>query len=310
MIYFAPLQGFTDFVYRLAYAQVFNGVDAFFVPYISLKNDTILPKYMREILPQNNPRARVVPQVLVKDSKELLITTQLLMDNGYNEVNLNLGCPYPMVTKRGKGSGLLPHPNKIRNILTDYFENCDLELSVKLRAGLNSAAEIEQVLPIFNSFPLKEVILHSRTAKQLYSGEIIDDAFAYALKTIKHRLIFNGDIFSISDFEKRKQQFPITKDWMLGRGILMNPFLPSEINGIKYSALERKNVLMEFHQLIFENYSDSMDNDGNTLNKMKQFWFYFSANFREAKKAFKKVKKSNNILKYKAVVAMLFADFC
>lgn len=309
MIYFAPLQGFTDFVYRKAYTQIFSGVDAFFIPYISLKNDTILPKYKREILPENNSQQRAVPQILVKDSRELLISTQLIVDNGYKELNLNLGSPYPMVTKRDKGSGLLPYPEKVNIILAAYFENCDLELSVKLRAGLNSEAEIEQIIPVLNAFPIKEVILHPRTAKQLYSGEIYDEAFQLASDNLKHKLVFNGDIFSIQDFEKRKQQFPLTKDWMLGRGILMNPFLPAEINGIKYSVSDRKNKLMDFQQLVFENYAKIMDNDGNTLNKMKQFWFYFSANFQEARKANKLVKKSNNILKYNAVVAKLFAEF-
>lgn len=309
MIYFAPLQGFTDFVYREAYTQIFSGVDAFFIPYISLKNDTILPKHKREILPKNNSQQRAVPQILVKDSRELLITTQLIVDNGYKELNLNLGCPYPMVTKRDKGSGLLPHPEKVEIILAAYFENCDLELSIKLRAGLNSEDEIEPIIPVLNAFPLKEVILHPRTAKQLYSGKIYNEAFQLASDDLKHKLVFNGDIFSIQDFEQRKQQFPLTKDWMLGRGILMNPFLPAEINGIKYSVSDRKIKLMDFHQLVFESYAKIMDNDGNTLNKMKQFWFYFSANFQEARKANKLVKKSNNIFKYKAVVAKLFAEF-
>jgi tRNA-dihydrouridine synthase len=309
MIYFAPLQGFTDFVYRKSYAQIFPGIDAFFIPYISLKNDMILPKYKREILPENNPQQRAVPQVLIKDSKELLATVQVLEDFGYNEVNLNLGCPYPMVTRRGKGSGLLPNPDKLHNILDDYFKNDNLELSIKLRAGLNSEAEIEPVITVLNNFPLKEIILHPRIAKQLYSGEIIDDAYQFALETLKHRLVFNGDISCVSDFEKRAQQFPLTKAWMLGRGILMNPFLPLEIGGINFSVADRKNKLMDFHRLVFESYRRIMDNEGNALNKMKQFWFYFSANFKQPKKAFKRVKKSNSILIYEAEIARLFAEY-
>lgn len=309
MIYYAPLQGFTDFVYRKAYAQVFSGVDAFFIPYISLKNDTVLPKYKREILPENNPQQRVVPQVLIKDSSELSATVQVLKECGYNEVNLNLGCPYPMVTNRGRGAGLLPNPDKLQNILAHYFKSHNIELSIKLRAGLNSAAEIKQIIPVLNEFPIKEIIFHPRIAKQLYSGEINDDAYQFAMETLKHRLVFNGDIFSVADFKKRAQQFSLSKAWMLGRGILMNPFLPLEIGGISLSTEEKKINLMDFHRLVFESYRNTMDNDGNALNKMKQFWFYFSANFQQPKKTFKLVKKSSNMLKYEAEVAKLFAEY-
>lgn len=308
MIYFAPLQGFTDFVYRKAYAQIFHEVDAYFIPYILVKSGIILPKYKREISPQNNPETRVVPQVLIKDSKELIELTQFLQQCGYTELNLNLGCPYSMVTNRGRGSGLLPFPDKIRNLLENYFDKFELDLSIKLRAGLNSADEFEQLIPVLNDFPIKEVIFHPRTAQQMYKGEIREETFLKATNKVECKLIFNGDIFSVSDFLQRKNQFPTITNWMLGRGILLNPFLPSEIKGIDISKSQRKDRLMELHHRVFESYWKIMDNDGNTLNKMKQFWMYFCANFNQPQKAFKRIKKANNISKYKAVVAGLFAE--
>lgn len=306
MIYLAPLQGFTDFVYRKAYAQVFTGVDAYFIPYISMKQDIILPKYEKEISLENNLQQRVVPQVLVKDSREMLFMAARLIHEGYAEINLNLGCPYPMVTNRGKGAGLLPSPEKLKVILSNYFENFDLALSVKLRVGLDNPSEIEQILPVLNAFPLKELIIHARIAKQLYSGPIIDERFRYAQESSKHKLVFNGDIFSASDLKRRRQQFPETESWMLGRGILMNPFLPSEINEVQLSDEEKREKLLEFHHLMLQNYLEIMDNEGNALNKMKQFWFYFSYNFPNQAKAFKAIKKTKSMLKYKAETEKLF----
>ena len=204
----APLQGFTDYVYRESYAKVFGTVDACFIPYISVKNNVIPNKYTREILPENNTQSRVVPQILAKDADEFEFLKNVLAGQGYSEYNLNLGCPYPMVTNRGKGSGLLPFPEEIYKILDHFYSSAEGELSVKLRAGLKSADEIKDVIKVLNQFPLKEVILHARVAGQLYSGEIDENAFFYATQNLKHKLVYNGDIFSKQDFIDKQNKFP------------------------------------------------------------------------------------------------------
>lgn len=308
MIYLAPLQGFTDFIYRLAYAKIFSDINTYYLPYISMKNDSVLPKYEKEILQINNPQQNVVPQVLAKNGYEINYMANLLQGFGYNEINLNLGCPYPMVTKRGKGSGLLPFPEKIRSILCEFYENNEIQLSIKLRAGFNTAHEIEELIPVLNEFPLKEIILHPRIASQLYSGDIIDSAFGFASTHLNHKLVFNGDIFSLDDYKQRKEQFPAIENWMLGRGVLMNPFLPSEIMGKQFPDSEKEEKLRAFHNLMLESYLEVMDNEGNALNKMQQFWSYFSYNFTNQKKAFKVIKKSKNLRKFKTEAQQLFAQ--
>ena len=306
MIYQAPIQGFTDFVYRKAYSRLFPEVDKYFIPYISVKNNQILKKYEKEISLLNNPQKCVIPQVLAKNETELLLLSELLKDTGYSEINLNLGCPFPMVTNRGKGAGLLPHPEKLKTMLAVFFEKSDLKLSIKLRAGLVSPKEIEAIIPVLNDFPLTEIIFHPRIAKQLYKGEINDDIFQFVVKNIKHKLVYNGDIFSLTDFNECKQKFPETENWMLGRGILMNPFLAAEIKNISVFGEEKIEKLKEFHRLIFEGYSETMDNTGNVLNKMKQFWSYFSYSFPNQKKVFKGVKKSKNLTDYNVATQKAF----
>lgn len=305
LIYLAPLQGFTDSVYRLAYNEIFDGIDAFFIPYISVKNNAILKKYEKEILPENNPKSRVIPQVLTNSGEDIVYLSTFLKENGYTEINLNLGCPYPMVTNRGMGAGLLPHPEKLHKILSSFFRNSDLKLSVKIRAGLISSKEIEQIIPVLNQFPLTEVIFHPRIAKQLYEGEIADSVFEFASSRLKHNLVYNGDIFSLTSFNHRKQKFRETCIWMLGRGILMNPFLPAEIKGTFYSKEEKQIKLMAFHKRIFELYTEKMDNEGNVLNKMKQFWIYFSNNFADQKSCIKLIKKAGSLTKYESSIRMI-----
>ncbi len=299
--YLAPLQGFTDFVYRRVYSQVFSGIDAFFIPYISVKNNAILRKYEKEVLAVNNPQTRVIPQVLANSAEEILFLTNYLSTLGYTEINLNLGCPYPMVTKRGMGAGLLPFPEKIEAILAAFFKNSGLKLSVKMRVGLVSGNEIEKVVPVLNQFPLSEVILHPRIAKQLYSGEIIDSAFEFATASLKHQLVYNGDVNSVDNYKRIHQKFSGIDCFMVGRGVLMNPFLPAEIKNMHFSQTEKREKLIEFHRLMLEEYLTVMDNPGNALNKMKQFWSWFSFNFENQRRLNKQIQKSKGITDYQKI---------
>ncbi len=306
MIYFAPLQGFTDFVYRASYNAVFEGIDKYFIPYVAVKNGAIVARQLNEILPGNNWEINVVPQILVKDAAETNLLVQQLAKYEYKEANLNLGCPYPMATNRPKGSGLLPHPEEVRKILAAWFHQQDMALSVKLRLGLCSVSEIEEIIPVLNDFPLTEVILHPRTARQLYSGNLCDDNFSAVQQKLRHNIVFNGDIFSVADARKRQQQFPGVTNWMLGRGILMNPFLPAEIKHKKMPITQKNEMLRRFHNRILEHYLRSMDNPGNAVNKMKQFWSYFSYNFPNQEKVFRQIKKSKDLIRLKASVAQIF----
>lgn len=308
MIYLAPLQGFTDFVYRNAYAKLFKGVDKFFTPYISLKNKQLAKKYLKEVFPENNKNLDVVPQVLVESKDELRILSDLLRDYGYSEINLNLGCPYPMVTRRGKGAGLLPYPDKIYKLISCFLDSYDLKLSVKLRLGLEKPDEIERVISVLNRFDLEEVIVHPRVAKQLYKGKVNLEVMDFVYENLHQKLVYNGDICSVADVYRLQKRYTNICDWMIGRGVLMNPFLPEEINGRQFSADQKHNMLKEFHKLIFTDYQLRMDNEGNVLKKMQEFWIYFSYCFPEQRKAFKAMKKSRNIQQYKANTERIFSQ--
>ena len=307
MIYLAPIQGFTHYIYRQAFAEIFTGVDAFFIPYITLKNGELIQKYEKEILPVNNPQARVIPQVLANNGQELFRLSQRLSELGYTALNLNLGCPYPMVTNRKKGAGLLPFPGELRSMLSYFFEHSNLQLSVKMRAGLNQSNEAEKIIAVLNEFPVTEIIFHPRVAKQLYKGEIQKEAFIIANKRSRVPLIYNGDIFSKTDFIQKQLDFEGTHTWMLGRGVLMNPFLPAEIKGSHFSTEEKRKKQIEFHERIFTGYSEKMDNQGNVLNKMKQFWSYFCYGFPNPQKTFKTIKKLSSVGEYLAGVKRILS---
>lgn len=302
MIYLAPIQGFTDYIFRKAYAMVFTGVDVYFIPYITVQNSGFLSKYEREVLPENNLQEKVVPQILAKDEVEAVFLVSYLKKYGYAEINLNMGCPYPMVTNRGRGAALLERPEVLEKMLDIVFSKFNLKLSVKMRAGMSAPDQVQQIIPVLNDFPLSEVILHPRTAKQLYKGTIYDLAFRVTADWLEHELAYNGDIFTVEDFKRRSDQFPGISNWMLGRGILMNLFLPAEIKGQRFSEWEKRTKLLQFHELILKLYLEVADNPGNALNKLKQFWIYFSHHFLNQANIFKKIRKLKNLDELNIVV--------
>ena len=303
-IYFAPLQESTDFIYRSAHAKYFGGVDKYFAPYIVRQNDgTVKKSHLRDIKPENNLEYPLVPQILAGNSADFIFLATLLQDNGYNEINWNLGCPYPMVTNKGLGSGLLPYPDKIRSILEESLPKINCKLSVKLRTGLKSPDDIFKVIEVLKDFSLSEIILHPRFAKQLYR-EFADEAlFATVHETLKSNLVYNGDIATVENLHRLNLQFGDIKTWMIGRGILKNPFLPQLLrNEPLPDEDKRPEILRNFHNEIFLKHSELLSGSSHLLMRMEKFWSYFCFAFPDPHKTFKRVKKAANLVKYEIAV--------
>ncbi len=306
MLYFAPLQGYTDYIFRKVFSMNFCGIDAFFIPYISYRNEKLPVKQLREVLPANNINLKVVPQVLVKNSAEARYLFGVLEEFGYREINLNMGCPYPMVTSGGRGAGLLTYSDNIREILDGLLPLPNCLISVKIRSGMKSEEEIRSITEVLNQYPLSEIIYHPRLATQLYKGSINEVLFNEITLKSKIPVSYNGDIFSKDDFEKKKMSLENVNNWMLGRGILMNPFLPAEIKGKDFLPGEKAVILESFHEQLIGAYSAVLSGPGHLLTRMKQHWEYFCHSFPEPGKTFKMIRKSNRMDDYLKKIRILF----
>ena len=108
-IYCAPLQGFTDFVWRNSHAEVFGNVDIYYTPFMRIVNQSILNRYIADVNPENNV-ARIRPQILGTNPADASFMVKQLRDMGYTEIDINLGCPHPPIAGKKKGSGMLAHP--------------------------------------------------------------------------------------------------------------------------------------------------------------------------------------------------------
>lgn len=310
-IYQAPLQGATDFDFRKALAESFGGIDKYFIPYLSYgKGREIKKSQLREVFPENNESLPVVPQVLFSDQAELFDLVSILIDYGYEEINLNLGCPYPMATNKGRGAAWLEKPEDLNEILQQlYAKSFPAKFSVKMRAGMTNDQDALAIFGILNQFPLEELIFHPRTASQMYDGKANPQLFADAISLVKHPMVYNGDITSAADFQGIQSLLPEQNSWMIGRGLVTNPALAAQLKGEVFEPKVLRKQMREFHDQLLEGYSARLQGDGHIVMKMSQFWAYFSQSFENPHKAMKLVKKSSSLLKYNAAVTEIFKNY-
>ena len=306
----SPLQGFTDFRFRNAQNKIFGGIDTFYSPYIRLNGKMIIkPSYERDLLPENNLDLEVIPQVITNDADEFLFVAKYVRELGYKELNWNLGCPYPMVTKSGMGSGLISNPEKINHVLERAHSESDIIVSMKMRLGYETTEEILDVLPILDQYPIKNIAIHARIGKQLYKGGVHLDAFQQCIDNTKHKLYYNGDITSVAKFHEMQQRFPSIDHWMIGRGLIADPFLPMMIKNNTQEYPENKIELFNaFHDTLYAIYSESLSGATHILLKMYHLWEYFSATFSNPHKVLKKIKKAQSIRNYEMAVAEIFRN--
>lgn len=300
----SPLQGFTDFRFRNAFHHYFGGIDTFYAPYIRLNGKLVIKNsYQKDLQPENNTSLEVIPQVMTNDVDEFLFVIKYIQSLGYTELNWNLGCPYPMVTKQGMGSGLIGNPERIDHILKRAHEETDVKVSMKMRMGYENAEEILDVFPVLDAYPLKNIAIHARIGKQLYKGGVDLDAFQRCIESTKHKLYYNGDITTVARFKEMRERFPSLDHFMIGRGLIADPFLPSMIkNNTTEYPKDRWKIFSEFHDTIYRQYDEALSGPTPIKMKMRGFWEYFSKSFSNPHKAFKSIKKANNPRAYQQAV--------
>ncbi len=312
ILYLAPLQGFTDHPFRNSYSKFFTGFDISIAPFISaLPGGRYKKKEMRDVLPENNHGLSVIPQIMGNNPDDFLPVVNILYDYGYKSVNWNLGCPYKMVAKKKRGSGLLCYPDDIRKFLDKALPLMKSTLSVKIRLGRHSEDEIYKLIPLFNEYPIDEITIHPRTGVQMYNGSVNLDYFKEACVMSKHTIVYNGDITDIDTFKRLHEKFKTISRWMIGRGVLSDPFLPMTIKneyGILGSEVEesKTSIIKKFHDDYYDRRLEYLSGPAHITDRMKSFWFYLAGSFDKGDKFFKKIKKVKTPEQYKRGVEQFF----
>lgn len=320
------MEGITGYPFRNAFQQCFPGIDRFYTPFLSA-NDTFsfTTREIRDTDPERNHVPDLVPQIITNNSEMFIWAIEEMMKLGYNEVNLNVGCPSGTVVAKGKGSGMLRSPDRLDEFFEESFEllhkrgiHCcanasdeeavtspSVRISVKTRIGIHDASEVGDIIPIYNRYPLSEVIVHGRVQKEFYKGGIHYDVFRKFIEESRHHLVYNGDICTKADYERISALFPETDTVMIGRGLLMNPSLVREIKGGEKATLEE---IKHFHETLIDNYIPEMGSDKNLLFKVKEYWNWLSKSFSGSERYMKDIRKAHSLAEYRAAVRNLMAN--
>lgn len=302
-LYMAPLKGITDSLFRRVYYRHFDGIDGAVAPFINPQSQPRYPdKLISDLLPENNGARPLIPQLLNTDAEGFLALADRFFDLGYGTINWNLGCPVKMVAGKRRGSGLLPHPDEIIDLLDHVVPRLKQRLSIKMRLGYHSPEEALVLLPMLEPYPLAEIIIHARLGRQLYRGAVDLDQFGRCRSATSHRLVYNGDLVSLEDFTALAQRFDSIGSWMIGRGLLINPFLPAQIKGDEISPSERLDRLRRFHDDLYASSKQQLSGPGHLLGRMKQVWIYFIGAFPGKERLLKKITRASSEKRFQAAV--------
>lgn len=307
-IYSAPLQGFTEAVWRNIHSQVFGGIDGYFTPFLRYEHGEIRSKDIRDVERKNNSANNLVPQIIVANKEEMTPLLDLLRSEGYERVDINMGCSFPLQARRRRGAGILPYPELVAEIMNEVRRNRDLKFSLKMRQGWGEKDEWKALMPIINDTPLQHVTMHPRIGVQQYKGTVDIEAFSEFYSECHHPVVYNGDLLTISDIKRIENDFPRLDGIMIGRGLLANPAL-----GIEYARgceIEDKELAVMVRRMHDEMYGVMVGRlQGNTqfLGKMKPYWEYLLPDMLKRNK--KAILKASTIEKYMYAVNSALAEY-
>ena len=297
--YFAPMEGLTDSIYRRAHHRHFQGVNRYYMPFLSPTiHRSLTHREDRELpLAQSEPFT-AIPQVLTKVSEDFLWAAQVCLDRGYEEVNLNFGCPSGTVVSKGKGSGMLRDLDALDRFLDEVFSATPIPISVKTRLGLEKPEEFVPILEIYNKYPIRELTIHPRVRKQFYSGSVDMELFRHAVENSRNPLCYNGDLTSLAQVEAFSKAFPQIEAVMIGRGLVADPGMLC--GGTDKAALEA------FMNDLLDEYTVAFGGSRNAMFRLKENWGLLHPRFENVDKLWKRLRKTTDIEEYKSISAEIF----
>ena len=257
-VYFAPMEGITDGILRQSHNKIFGGVDVYCLPFHKLTQSlSLLTREIRDISPEENEGLNVLPQALTRDPDQLSAWLYYVSECGYSCADLNLGCPSPTVTKRGRGSGMLQDLDYLRSFFNQLFSNTlPVTLSVKTRIGYEKAEEWPEILDILADYPFGHVTIHVRTMREQYTGAVHPDAFELAVQRGILHPVYNGDLRTVEDVNALQNRCPKTETLMIGRGLLANPALARQIRG---GAGASEEELKTWYSMLYDGWANRFD---------------------------------------------------
>ena len=311
-ILMAALEGITTAIFRSIYCKFFKGMDGIYTPFISVqRSHTFKTRDKREFRPFAE---NTVPQLLCSNAEDFIWAAKVMGDEGYEEINLNAGCPSGTVVSKKRGSGMLDDLLIFSRFLDAYFEAKEKEnlpeLSVKTRVGLDSYDEAGDIARLYKRYPFSKIIVHPRIRKDFYKNKPDPEAFRVFYDMLPaEKLVYNGDLFTVEDVSAIRAEFPMINGVMLGRGLLADPFLAKKIRGDhNQKPDEERRIIKAFLEELYSAYEEEMSGERDVLFKMKDIWQFIGPGFPEASKELKTIRKCRGKEEYFSAVNSIFRN--
>ena len=307
-IYSAPLQGFTEAVWRNVHSEIFGGIDGYYTPFLRYEHGEIGSKDIRDVERKNNTVENLVPQIIAATPEEMRPLLELIRNEGYKCVDINMGCSFPLQARKKHGAGILPHPDLVAGILDEVKRNSDITFSIKMRLGWEEKSEWKSLIEIINNAPLSHVTMHPRLGVEQYKRPVDMDAFAEFYEACKHPVVYNGDLLTLQDIRRVESAFPALKGIMLGRGLLANPALGSEYSaGQETTDKELAVLVRKMHDRMHDVMVQRLQGNTQYLSKLKPYWEYLLPDMLKRDK--KAILKATAIDKYMQAVNEGLANY-
>lgn len=291
-VYFAPMEGLTDAVFRRVHHELFTGVTAYMIPFISPTQNLVLNgREKHNVLPEYNRGVPCIPQVLTKEADHFLWAAGILADMGYTEVNLNAGCPSGTVTAKGKGAGILKDTDKLDAFLERICNESPIPVSVKTRIGFESTDEWDKLLEIYCRYPLRSLTVHPRTCRERYDPDKLHrDVLEETVRRFSGEVVVNGDLFDTDDINAITEQYG-NVSVMLGRGMVADPALARMAAG---GEKLKKEEVIRFHDRLEEELSAEYQPD-IVFMKLRVVMKHMACCFENTGKIEKRIRKSRTL---------------
>ena len=312
--YMAPMEGVTTYVFRNVFDKYYNGIDKYYTPFVA--SSKLKGREKSEVSRETNKCTNLIPQILANNEKTFMSIVGQLKNMGYEEVNLNIGCPSKTVTVKGRGAGMLYDLMSLERFLDVIFDKCDLEISIKSRIGVSSLNEWEDILKVYRKFPIKELIIHTRLLDEMYTGKGHVDSFKLAQDMLTIPLCYNGEIKDEESFSNLKKECPDIESVMLGRGLVSDIMLAEKLKKVDTDSIkDSSNMILsdkrfiDFHRELLEEYIKVMPGEVPVLFKMKELWAFWKETYNLDDRDLKEIRKAKSISQYESIAGRMISNY-
>ena len=268
----APMQDVTTLEFWRVMAR-YGGADAYWTEYFRVHASSRPEKWILRSITENPTGRPIVAQLIGNDIPALVRTARELQRYPVAAIELNLGCPAPVVYRKCAGGGLLREPHKIDAILGALREAVMMPFTVKTRVGFESAAEFDVLLPLFARHPIDLLTVHARTVGQMYRPGVRYDLIARAARELRCPVLANGNVHSAAQAKQLLAEIGV-RGLMIGRGAIRNPWLfdqiRAELRGEKAKYPTGRDVLTYIREL-WENEITPGVKESAQVQRMKKF---------------------------------------